>query len=203
LVRCSFDAGHAIAGVILPKIAIFEQMLDAGSRSRNRRLSDRTRKRCVAGNRWDSANITIKRFSALLVDSGGEVDLFARFYSTDSVRTAVEGTVKTRVRVVCQRCMADMMQDIDSTFSFAFVTDDGSADELDSDYDPLMHDENQEISAVDFIEDELILQMPFRSVHASDSDCDQSVIGSVPVADAGDTAKTHNPFSELGELLKK
>lgn len=143
-----------------------------------------------------------KRFSALLADSSGEVSVHASFYRTDDNRTAADGTLKTSVRVACQRCMEPMTQEIDCTFKFAFVADEASADALDDEFDPLLHDDTQEISIAEFIEDELILQMPFRSVHENEADCDQTIVSSVTPAEESQPVKTHNPFSELDKLLK-
>lgn len=145
-----------------------------------------------------------KRFSALLSDDSGEVSAQVRFhqerFAGSQARAVGSGTLSTQANVVCQRCMKPMTIDIDCEFKLAFVASEEQADELPEDVDPVLMDEHNEINAVDFLEDELILQLPISTLHADDSLCE-------PKAAWNDNrqtepAKTHKPFSDLGKLLK-
>jgi len=143
-----------------------------------------------------------KRFSALLSDDSGEVSAQARFrIGADKVPIA-EGSLNTYATVVCQRCMKPMTMDISCDFVLAFVASEDQADLLPEDVDPVLMDEHNEISAIDFLEDELILQLPISTLHADVSECDATGVATAPVDQQAEPAKTHKPFSELGKLLK-
>ncbi|OED38264.1 hypothetical protein AB833_20120 [Chromatiales bacterium (ex Bugula neritina AB1)] len=155
-----------------------------------------------------SGNLTLpvshfKRFSALLADNTGEVRAAARFFVGENLQINSVGSLQVTVNVACQRCMKAMPLKINSDFSFAFVEDENSAVFQEETYDPLLLDEHREISAVDFLEDELILQLPLRQVHDDEQACDNTVIEAVTSAETIGPAKTHNPFSDLDKLLKK
>ncbi len=143
-----------------------------------------------------------KRFSALLSDDSGEVAARARFYiGTDKVPIA-EGSLSGLVNVVCQRCMKPMVIDINCDFVLAFVSAEDQAETLPEDVDPVLMDEHNEISAIDFLEDELILQLPLSTLHVDESQCDAPAAVTVKENQQAEPAKTHKPFSELGKLLK-
>lgn len=143
-----------------------------------------------------------KRFSALLSDDSGEVSAQARFYiGADKVPIAV-GNLSSQVNVVCQRCVKPMVIEINCDFTLAFVSSEDRAEILPEDVDPVLMDEHNEISAIDFLEDELILQLPISTLHLDDSLCDAPAAVTVTENQQAEPAKTHKPFSELGKLLK-
>lgn len=143
-----------------------------------------------------------KRFSALLANADGEVVAQARFDLTNSKQATAQGNLRTSVNVTCQRCMREMEIQLSGDFSFLFVNSEEEAIDVEDDYDPVLVDDRNEIEAVDFLEDELILQLPLRLVHKDENQCDQSVITAVKTAEQTGPAKTHNPFSDLDKLLK-
>jgi len=142
------------------------------------------------------------RFSALLSDDGGEVTVQARFSIGANKVPIAEGSLRTLANVVCQRCMKPMTIEISCDFVLAFVLSEDLAEGLPEDVDPVLMDEHNEISAIDFLEDELILQLPISTLHADESLCDASATGVVTESQQAEPAKTHKPFSELGKLLK-
>jgi uncharacterized protein len=143
-----------------------------------------------------------KRFSALLSDDSGEVSAQAKFYIGADKTPVAEGSLNTSVTVICQRCMRPMTIDISCNYSLAFVSSEERADDLPDEVDPVLMDENNEVSNVDFLEDELILQLPMSTLHEDESLCDTSVAVAVTENRQSESAKTHRPFSDLGKLLK-
>ncbi len=141
-----------------------------------------------------------KRFSALLANAEGEVVAQAQFELNEAKQATASGSLRTSVNVTCQRCMQVMEFQISEDFGFVFIDDEEQANQIEGDYDPVLVDDRNEIEAVDFLEDELILQLPLRLVHENEQECDQTVIKAVQ-AETG-TAKTHHPFSGLDKLLK-
>lgn len=142
-----------------------------------------------------------KRFSAMLANAGGEVVAQAKFDLNETKHATAVGSLHTSVNVTCQRCMQEMKIDLAGDFGFIFVTSEEEANELEDDFDPVLVDDRNEINSVDFLEDELILQLPLRTVHDNEQECDPAVIEAVESAQQG-PAKTHNPFSGLDKLLK-
>lgn len=143
-----------------------------------------------------------KRFSAMLANAQGDVVAKARFELNDAKQATAQGNLQTSVNVTCQRCMREMEIQLSGDFSFVFINDEEEAIDLEDDYDPVLVNSHNEIEAVDFLEDELILQLPLRLVHENEQQCDQSVITAVETARQTGPAKTHNPFSDLDKLLK-
>lgn len=143
-----------------------------------------------------------KRFCALLSEDSGEVIAQARFYIGEDKRPIAEGSLGTKIQVTCQRCMKPMAIDIGCEFALAFVSTEEQAGELPNYVDPVLMDERNEINAVDFLEDELILQLPLSTMHLDESQCDTSAVAKVVESQQTEPTKTHKPFSELGKLLK-
>ena len=100
-----------------------------------------------------------KRFSALLANAEGDVVAQAQFELNDARQATASGSLRTTVNVTCQRCMQTMVIELSDNFAFVFVDDEDQANEVEDDYDPVLLDDRSEIEAVDFIEDELILQL--------------------------------------------
>ncbi len=141
-----------------------------------------------------------KRFSGLLASEQGQVDAVVRF-SMQGSQAMAKGSLSTTVELQCQRCLEPVSTDISAEFAFGFIDDESGADSLSAELDPVLVDENGETGAVEILEDELILQVPARVVHEDEHKCNPAVIEAVTTASTVDTNK-HNPFSDLGELLK-
>ncbi len=140
------------------------------------------------------------RFSELLASQGGDVVATVEF-SLQGRRALANGTLQASVEVTCQRCVKPAPLEIATEFTFGFVSSEEDAESLDEKLDPVLIDSNGELTVVDLLEDELILQVPQRVVHSDEEQCDPTVIDAVN-AEPGVPANTHNPFSGLDELLK-
>ena len=141
------------------------------------------------------------RFAAILADGSGEVEIEATFGWNDEKRLVANGQQKSQVNMTCQRCQAVLTRQLSSEFSLVFVAVEADAEELPDEIDPVVIGESEDINVVDFIEDELILQIPTRVVHEDESDCDPAVIAALSGVHPP-PAKTHNPFKGLDDLLK-
>jgi len=141
-----------------------------------------------------------KRFAGLLATGQGEIEATVRF-GMDGSQPVARGNLKTAVELQCQRCLEPVTTSIDTEFAFGFINAEAEADTLDENLDPVLVDENGETSAVEFLEDELILQVPARVVHSEEQHCNPVVIEAVN-AETTEQSNRHNPFSDLGEMLK-
>ncbi len=141
------------------------------------------------------------RFTAILADGSGEVEIETSFGWTADKRPVAKGSLACQVKMTCQRCQRDLQSTLSSDFSLVFVAQEADAEDLPDDLDPVIIGESEDITVVDFIEDELILQIPSRVVHEDESDCDPAVIAALSGGQEV-PAKTHNPFAGLDDLLK-
>ena len=141
------------------------------------------------------------RFAAILADDSGDVAIEATFGWTDDKMLVANGTQTSQVKMTCQRCQSVLASEISSQFSLVFVAQEADAEDLPDHLDPVIIGDSEDIHVVDFIEDELILQIPSRVVHEDESDCDPAVIAALSGGKEA-PAKTHNPFKGLDDLLK-
>jgi len=140
------------------------------------------------------------RFAAILADDSGDVEIEVMFGWTDDKNLVANGAQTSRVKMTCQRCQKILSAELSSDFSLVFVAEEADAEALSEDLDPVIIGNSEDIHVVDFIEDELILQIPSRVVHSDESDCDPAVIAALSGGQE-EPAKTHNPFKGLDKLL--
>lgn len=76
----------------------------------------------------------------------------------------LKGKIKAVLPLICQRCMKTMEYSIEDDFLATPVSSEEEANLISSQYDPLILDEN-EISLLAFIEEELILALPIVPLH--------------------------------------
>lgn len=140
------------------------------------------------------------RFAAILADDSGDVTIEASFSWTEDKLLVASGTLGSQVKMTCQRCQRMMSAELSSDFSLVFVADEEKAEDLPENLDPVIIGEGDEIGVIEFIEDELILQIPSRVVHQDESECDPAVIAAL-AGGKESPAKTHNPFKGLDKLM--
>lgn len=106
----------------------------------------------------------------------------------------MSGNVSCDLQIFCQRCLAPMPWAVDSDIDAVVVADDQAAQQVPRHLDIAMA-EDGELNLYEFIEDELLLSLPFTSFHAHDC----------IAAEAGDTksrqSKTHKPFADLANII--
>jgi len=143
------------------------------------------------------------RFAAILADESGDVTVEVAFGFTEDRMVRATGSTQTSgVKMTCERCQQVMNREGSGKFELAFIASEEDAAELPETLDPVIIGESEEIDVVSFIEDELILQLPSRAVHNSESDCDPAVIAAL-AGEKQTPTDTHSPFEGLDKLLKK
>jgi len=107
---------------------------------------------------------SFKRLGAMLEGGEGDVEVQLQFFVDEQRLRRIDGSVKTEVKVLCQRCLQPMAVALDSDFAVAVVWSDDEAEHLPRELDPyIAGEEPQDIR--DLIEDELIISLPFVSYH--------------------------------------
>lgn len=115
-----------------------------------------------------------------------------------------EGVLEAVIELQCQRCLGSYDHRIETSFKFAFAANEITADLLPDTMDPVLLDEDGNITVVDMFEDELLLRLPTHAVHSDESLCDFT---SVPYRDhvaneeqlkkLAEESKPENPFASL------
>lgn len=141
------------------------------------------------------------RLGASLAGAEGVVDYSLAFKRRGRRRATINGSLSAQLMIVCQRCMNPMQYPLD--VSFELVVADGPeearllADELE-----LLVVEDDSVSPLDIIEDELLLALPFVSMHRPE-ECsiqpENMVIGD-EIAPEQEDSERENPFAVLAQL---
>ncbi len=126
------------------------------------------------------------------------------FFRDDKRRCCVRGSVRVRVRLICQRCLGSVEVEVDSQLLAAIVRSSDEAQRLPEQYDPVYAEDGM-LDLVQMIEDEIILSLPQIAMHAegecaparrefgTDAETDRN-----PDADGKD-----HPFAVLAQLKKQ
>jgi uncharacterized protein len=146
----------------------------------------------------------MKRLASLLADDAGIVDVELEFAVDESGQANVVGRIQSQVNMICQRCMEPMVIPVDAVVSLGIVATERQAEELASQYEPLMV-EDEWASMTDLVEDELILALPAVPMHDPAQCAVKPVETPVEQPQSVETGekKRDNPFAVLEQLRKK
>ncbi len=139
------------------------------------------------------------RLEALLHDSAGAV-VFSLNFSFDEIRriSFIRGSIRSQVKLQCQRCLGDMCLDIDNPVYLGLPEKATEQSELPQGCEPVAAEsEAGSVSLHGLIEDELILAIPIAPMHPVEQCRDAGLIESM-----NQQART-SPFSVLKNLSKK
>ena len=120
-----------------------------------------------------------------------EVDLFFRL--ENGRIPCVEGIIKVKLVLDCQRCLDNLELDLKVTFGIAFIRNEFQADNLDEKFEIYLIGEEEELDTKNLITDEILLSIPMAPSH--DFDCGL-------VTDKGDIVEEvrEHPFDALKNI---
>lgn len=124
--------------------------------------------------------------------ASSRIQVTMRFYRDNQRRVVIEGEVNARLRLQCQRCLQALDWPLETQLKLAVVGDDDRAAQVPREYDPLIVDD-EGLSPVALVEDELILAMP-AVARCETPSCSQKQ--DMPAA----SGRSKNPFAELRSL---
>lgn len=131
------------------------------------------------------------------MDEAVEYEL--RFGKDAEGRAAIEGWVKVRLVMLCQRCLQPVEIKIDSSFALVLVASDAEADRLPEHLEAVVVS-NGPMRILDFIEDEMLLSLPSVPKHVVPC---LIIPGNSPEDSADEQgSETNNPFAALAALKK-
>lgn len=114
---------------------------------------------------------------------------------------ALEGSVRARPWLVCQRCLNAYEQPVESEFRIAFVATDDAAANVPEGYEGVVAAHGRASLAV-LVEDELLLALPLVPVHATPEECAAQPETAAP-DESAPREGTQRPFADLRDLLGK
>ncbi len=140
----------------------------------------------------------LDRLCQSLQNGKGVVDISLDFDKDEVGQPRVMGRLTAILQLQCQRCMQAMGLPVSVDVHLGIVRTQKQAQSLPDNYDPLLVSD-EPMTAVDIVEDELILALPLVALHEM-KDC--------PAAGAQDeqdevAAQRENPFAVLAELKKE
>jgi uncharacterized protein len=143
----------------------------------------------------------LPRLTPLLASSEGEAAFTLEFGQDRERRARIRGHVQAPLPLLCQRCLQQMVLQVDAKFQLSPVDGPREAEMLPAEYDPLMLDEPL-LQLLDLIEDELILAIPPAPRHAA-AEC-PAPLGKRKEAEevASDQGQVESPFAMLAKLKR-
>jgi len=138
----------------------------------------------------------MQRLRDRLLEPYGEVSVDLSF-SQEGRNKRLDGTIKGKMVVECQRCMEPMQIDVDHQFKLAFISSDAEVDSLLPDEEPCLIG-GEDLVLSDIIEDELELLLPMIVMHENEQCNKEKYTNSEDARDTED--EKDNPFSILADL---
>lgn len=148
---------------------------------------------------------SLRRVKDLLVNDEGVISAVLDFGRDEENRRIVKGELEADVCVICQRCLEPMREQVQSSFTLAIVSDDESAKQVPSQYEPLETGPGGGVKLYDVVEDELLLAMPAFPMHR-EQDCNVDLVRHEQAGDQPDSVSAEGkkkPFELLEGLLNK
>jgi len=120
---------------------------------------------------------------------------------------ALEGAVRARAWLVCQRCLKQFEAALESPVRVAFVGRDAEAGRVPDEYDAVTAPGGR-IQLTEFVEEELLLALPLVPMHATPAECALQLAAEAEAEADGDAPATParpvtRPFADLRQLLKR
>lgn len=151
---------------------------------------------------------SLPRVLDLLANDTGTVGVELRFFTDDAGVRRLDGHIRARVQVVCQRCLEPMPLALDVNFALGMVWSEQDAKRLSAALEPLIVDE-EGLDPADIVSEELILAMPFVSYHPEGQCSPRSEYlprdaqqGAPALESPAQDTQRDNPFSVLEKLKR-
>ncbi len=131
-----------------------------------------------------------QRLSGAIDHFEGDIEIDLQFERDVENRRIITGEVSTNVAVICQRCLEDVVYPLQCNVALGVIIDETQAEQLPSSLEPVLIDD-EPLSLVDLVEDELILALPSVITHEQ---CEAPLKLDKPVVEE---QKRDNPFAVL------
>ena len=139
---------------------------------------------------------SLQRAGTLLSSDKGELSYCLSFDIDESKRILIDIEIAATLEMTCQRCLQPLEVAIERKTSVAAVREKAELNGLANNVEPLILSEQEQISLLGLVEDELILALPLAPL-CPEATCDASK----DVERIKKEGKP-NPFAELAKLKK-
>ena len=111
----------------------------------------------------------LSRLSEIANNENDNVEVSLAFHLENGKIPCVEGIIKLKLVLDCQRCLDNLEVDLRVTFRIAFSRNGSQTDSLDDKFEIYLIGEEEELDTKDLITDEILLSIPMAPSH--DFDC--------------------------------
>lgn len=156
-------------------------------------------RRTLAG---DAPIDQMKRLADLLASQQGSVKTELEFTRNDTGLPIVKGSIHATLDVICQRCLNSVQHVLVSSIYVVLVKNDEQAERVQEGFESwLVDEESEKMRLLDFIEDEILLALPFAVMHEQ---CEPArpLVEALPEDEllVTEAEPKKNPFSVLQSL---
>lgn len=154
-----------------------------------------------------SADYPLSRFERLresLARHEGAAQVEFRFHAVNDGAQefpALEGHVRARPWLVCQRCLSPFAWRLESSFRVAFTATDEQAARVPIEYEGVVAPGGR-VSLAELVEDELLLALPLVPMHETPEECHAPPEEAAPGEDVV-RDEVRRPFARLRDLLDR
>ena len=134
----------------------------------------------------------LPRISEIASNKTDKININLSFYLDNDKTPCIDGIISLDIILACQRCLGKLPIALKVNFSLAFVSHEKLGEELGSNYEIYVTEE-EELSTQDLICDEILLSIPMVPTH--DYDC-MEVITKEEIVEE----EAENPFSILKNI---
>lgn len=147
------------------------------------------------------SDVPLRRFARLeesLSNTDGDVAVSLQFGHDANGRRRISGALRTRVQLQCQRCLEDLVLDLDVPMDVLVLASDAAARALPRELEAVVVEGDEELDLLTLVEDELILSLPIVPMH-EEQDCNRA-LERLNQAPAPGTEQQESPFAKLRAL---
>ena len=132
------------------------------------------------------------KISEIASNKSDNIRVDLSFYLKNNKTPCVDGIIELDIVLACQRCLDDLSIVLKVNFNLAFVKHDQQSEELDSNYEIYVIEE-EELATHNLISDEILLSIPMVPTH--NYDCIKEINKQEIVEE-----KSENPFAILKKI---
>ena len=111
----------------------------------------------------------LSRLSEIVSNNSDRVEVDLAFHLENGKTPCIEGIIKSKLLLDCQRCLDDLEINLNVPINIAFVKKENDASGLDDKYEIHLIEDDEDLETEDLITDEILLSLPMAPTH--DFDC--------------------------------
>jgi uncharacterized protein len=109
----------------------------------------------------------LPRINEITHNNSDKIKVNCSFYVENDTIPCIDGEISLNIYLTCQRCLEALPLSLDLNFNLAFVKNENQAEELSKHLEIYLF-ENEELSLIDLISDEILLSIPMVPKHNLD-----------------------------------